>query len=104
MYYLNLLCALVFNCIYLLTNTYKYTNNYKYTYEFKFSNIYKKGLVFNHGLTVMLIAIGTLKKSTINTGFELADRNSQFAKHFGSLQMSFCIFSKNCELLKSHTS
>ena len=52
----------------------------------------------------MLIAIGTLKKSTINTGFELADRNSQFAKHFGSLQMSFCIFSKNCELLKSHTS
>ena len=25
-------------------------------------------------------------------GFELAVRNSQFAKHFGILQMSFCIF------------
>ena len=37
-------------------------------------------------------------------GFELAIRNSQFAKHFGSLRMSFCIFSKNCESLKSDTS
>ena len=38
------------------------------------------------------------------SGFELAVRNSQFAKRFGSLRMSFCIFSKNCELLKSDTS
>ena len=60
--YLNLLCALVFICIYLLINTYKYTNNYKYSYKFKFSNIYKKRLVFNHCLTMMLIAIGTLKR------------------------------------------
>ena len=28
-----------------------------------------------------------------NPGFELAVHNLQFAKHFGSLQMSFCIFS-----------
>ena len=62
LYYLNLLCALVFICIYLLINTYKYTNNYKYSYKFKFSNIYKKRLVFNHCLTMMLIAIGTLKR------------------------------------------
>ena len=62
LYYLNLLCALVFICIYLLINTYKYTNNYKYTYKLKFSNIYKKPLAFNHCLTVTLIAIGTLKR------------------------------------------
>ena len=62
LYYLNLLCALVFICIYLLINTYKYTNNYKYSYKFKFSNIYKKRLVFNHCLTMMLIVIGTLKR------------------------------------------
>ena len=37
-------------------------------------------------------------------GFKLAICNMQFAKHFGSLQMSFCIFSKNCKSLKSHTS
>ena len=37
-------------------------------------------------------------------GFKFAIRNMQFAKHFGSLQMSFCIFSKNCKSLKSHTS
>ena len=37
-------------------------------------------------------------------GFKLAIRNMQFAKHFGSLQMSFCIFSKNCKSLKSDTS
>ena len=37
-------------------------------------------------------------------GFELAVRNSQFAKRFGSLRMSFCIFSKNCESLNSDTS
>ena len=36
--------------------------------------------------------------------FELAVRNLQFAKYFGSLRMSFCIFSKNCESLKSDTS
>ena len=39
-----------------------------------------------------------------NSGFKLAICNLQFAKHFGSLQMSFCIFSKNCESLKSDTS
>ena len=33
--------------------------------------------------------------------FELAFGNSQFAKRFGSLQMQFCVFSKNCESLKS---
>ena len=38
------------------------------------------------------------------TGFELAVRNSQFVKHFGSLRMNFYILSKNCELLKSDTS
>ena len=38
------------------------------------------------------------------TGFELAVPNSQLAKHFDSLRMSFCICSKNCELLKSDTS
>ena len=38
------------------------------------------------------------------TVFELAVCNSQFAKHFGSLQMSFCIFSKSCKSLKSDTS
>ena len=37
-------------------------------------------------------------------GFELAVHNSQFAKRFGRLQMSFCIFSENYELLKLHTS
>ena len=41
------------------------------------------------------------KKSS--SGFELADHNSQFAKRFGSLRMNFCIFSKNCESLKSDT-
>ena len=34
-------------------------------------------------------------------GFELSIRNSQFAKRFGSLQMHFCVFSKNCESLES---
>ena len=34
----------------------------------------------------------------------LDSHNLQFAKHFSCLQMSFCIFSKNCELLKSDTS
>ena len=32
---------------------------------------------------------------------KLVHCNSQFMKCFGSLQMSFCIFSKNYELLKS---
>ena len=36
------------------------------------------------------------------TMFELAICNLQFARHFGSLQMSFCIVSKTCELLKSN--
>ena len=35
------------------------------------------------------------------SGFELAVGNLQIAKHFGSLRLSFCIFSKNCESLKS---
>ena len=39
-----------------------------------------------------------------SSGFKLAVRNSQFAKHFSSLWMNFSIFSKNCELLKSDTS
>ena len=45
-------------------------------------------------------------KMTISpgAGFKLAGRNSQFVKGFGSLQMNFCIFSKNCESLKSDTS
>ena len=37
-------------------------------------------------------------------GFELTIHNLQFAKRFGSLRMSFCIFSKNCESLGSDTS
>ena len=41
---------------------------------------------------------------TYITGFKLAICNSQFAKRFGSLRMSFCIFSKNCELLNSDAS
>ena len=36
--------------------------------------------------------------------FELTIRNSQFAKRFGSLRMSFCIFSKDYETLKSDNS
>ena len=39
-----------------------------------------------------------------SSGFKLAICNSQFAKHFDSLQMNFSIFSKNCEPLKSDTS
>ena len=34
------------------------------------------------------------------TGFESAVHNLQSAKCFGSLQMSSCIFSKNCKSLK----
>ena len=34
------------------------------------------------------------------SGFEVAVCSSQFAKRFGNLRMSFCIFSKNCESLK----
>ena len=37
------------------------------------------------------------------TGFELAVRNSQFVMRFGSFRLSFCIFSKNYESLKSDT-
>ena len=37
----------------------------------------------------------------IQTVFKLAVHNLQFAKHFGSLQMNFCIFSKDFEWLKS---
>ena len=40
----------------------------------------------------------------LSTGFELAVRNSRFAKRFGSLRICFCIFSKDCESLKSDTS
>ena len=39
----------------------------------------------------------------LKAGFELAVRNSQFAKRFGNLQMNFCIFSENCKSLKSDT-
>ena len=38
------------------------------------------------------------------SGFDLAIHNSQFVKRFGSLQMSFCIFTENCKLLKSDVS
>ena len=34
----------------------------------------------------------------------IAIRKLQFVKHFSSLQMSFCIFSKNCKSQKSYTS
>ena len=34
------------------------------------------------------------KNISTTPGFELAVRNSQFAKRFGSLRMSFCIFLK----------
>ena len=34
----------------------------------------------------------------------IAIRKLQFVKRFSSLQMSFCIFSKNCKSLKSYTS
>ena len=44
------------------------------------------------------------KTLKLTPGFELAIPNSQFAKLFCSLQMGFCIFSKNCKLLKSDTS
>ena len=40
----------------------------------------------------------------MTTGFQLAVRNSQFAERFGSSRICFCIFSKNCESLKSNTS
>ena len=38
------------------------------------------------------------------SGFKVAVLNSQFVKCFGSLQMGFCISSKNCKSLKSDTS
>ena len=39
-----------------------------------------------------------------HSGFKSAIHNLQFAKHFGSLRMNVCFFSKNWELLKSDTS
>ena len=45
-----------------------------------------------------------LTELNVSLGFKLAIRNSLFAKCFGSLRMSFWIFSKNCESLKSDTS
>ena len=38
------------------------------------------------------------------SGFKFIICNSQLVKRFGSLQMSFCILSKNCKSLKSDTS
>ena len=52
---------------------------------------------------VTIILMLTLLPNQV-TGFELAVCNSQFAECFGSLRMSFCIFSKNCKSLKSDTS
>ena len=37
--------------------------------------------------------------TSLMPGFKLVVHNLQFAEHFGSLGMSFCIFSKNYELL-----
>ena len=53
---------------------------------------------------MLILNIWLLHHNNIRRRFKLAVRNSQFAKHFGSLQMNFCIFSKNCESLKSDTS
>ena len=38
------------------------------------------------------------------TGIKLVICNLQFGNRFGSLRISFCIFSKNCELLKADMS
>ena len=42
----------------------------------------------------------------IDLDYRVRISGSQFtiSKHFGSLQMSFCIFTESCELLKSDTS
>ena len=61
-------------------------------------------LLFNNDADCYWYTQMIYEKLTIYTGFELPDRNSQFAKHFGSLQMNFRNFSKNCESLKSDTS
>ena len=60
----------------------------------------KNRKIEHHWILHIPISLGTKFQS----GFKLAVRNLQFAKCFGSLRMSFCIFSKNCELLKSDTS
>ena len=44
------------------------------------------------------------KFKSANAGFKLAVCNLQIVKRFGSLRMSFCIFSKNCKSLKLDTS
>ena len=54
--------------------------------------------------TVHWITDNSIVPQNLIPRFELAVHNSQFAKRFGSLQMSFCIFLKNCESLKWNTS
>ena len=50
------------------------------------------------------VSLGMMNKVRNVSWFELSVCNSQCAKHFGSLWLSFCIFSKNCELPKPDTS
>ena len=59
---------------------------------------------FDKGLLTGMILIYLQKAFDTIAGFELAVRNSQFVTCFGCLRMSFCIFSKICESLKSDTS
>ena len=79
---------------------------------FNFSSLVKLPQYCPHGgkkvpMYGYLLKVGNIMKVRSGkeryAGFELAVRNLQFAKHFGSLRMNFCIFSKNCELLKSDT-
>ena len=62
--------------------------------------LHRSPVAFNECLITVVITL----LCTTTAGFELAIRNSHFAKYFGSLRMSFCIFSTNCELLKPDTS
>ena len=55
-------------------------------------------------LMLKILSKYILSKHNSTSGFELAVWNSQFGKCSGSLQMRFCIFPKNWELLKSDTS
>ena len=80
---------------------------------FNFSSLVKLPQYCPHGgkkvpIYGYLLKVGNIMKVRSGkeryAGFELAVRNLQFAKHFGSLWMNFRIFSKNCELLKSDTS
>ena len=56
---------------------------------------FKTSYIHTHILTYIYVQ---------GTGFEFAVQNSQFAKCFRSLHMSFYNFSINCELLESNTS